>query len=425
MNDQFLNFIKKRGFVNQCTDETSLEETLKNQTTGYIGFDCTSDSLHVGSLLPLMILKHFQNFGHKPIILLGGGTTLVGDPSGKDETRQILSEDQIELNKKSLMKIFKKFISFDKSLKNKAILIDNYDWLSNLKLINFLRQIGSKFSVNKMLSLESIKQRLKREQNLSFLEFNYSIFQAYDFLELFNKFDCKLQFGGSDQWGNIISGIELVKKVKKTEKIFGVTTPLITTSDGKKMGKTASGAIWLSEKKYDVQKFWQYWRNTSDIDTIRFLNLFTEIKTEEINKLKKLQGEEINKIKILLANEVTKICHGEEKSKIAEQEAKKILVNKSLDLESIEKCKNKITLKNNNKLNISLKEILVELKLCKSNSEAKKLIVQGAIKINDKSVTDKDFYISTDLFKHEKKEDFFYLVIYVGKKNYGIIKLVS
>ena len=208
MNDQFLDFIKKRGFISQCTDEVNLKKTLSTKTSGYIGFDCTSDSLHVGSLLPLMILKHFQSFGHTPIILLGGGTTLIGDPSGKDETRKILSAEEINFNKKKLKKVFEKFLSFDSSKENAALLVDNYDWLSNLNLINFLRDIGSKFSVNKMLSLESIKQRLKREQNLSFLEFNYSILQAFDFFELFKKYNCKIQFGGSDQWGNIVSGID-------------------------------------------------------------------------------------------------------------------------------------------------------------------------------------------------------------------------
>ena len=273
MNDQFVDFIKKRGFISQCTDEENLKKTLSTKTSGYIGFDCTSDSLHVGSLLPLMILKHFQSFGHTPIVLLGGGTTLIGDPSGKDETRKILSADEINSNKKKLKKVFEKFLSFDSSKENAALLVDNYDWLSNLNLINFLRDIGSKFSVNKMLSLESIKQRLKREQNLSFLEFNYSILQAFDFFELFKKYNCKIQFGGSDQWGNIVSGIDLIKRINNTEQVFGLTSPLITTSDGKKMGKTADGAIWLSKDKYSIQNFWQYWRNTSDDDVIMFLYL--------------------------------------------------------------------------------------------------------------------------------------------------------
>ena len=262
-----------------------------------------------------MILKHFQNFGHTPIVLLGGGTTLIGDPSGKDETRKILSAEEINSNKKKLKKVFEKFLSFDSYKKNTALLVDNYDWLSNLNLINFLRDVGSKFSVNKMLSLESIKQRLKREQNLSFLEFNYSILQAFDFFELFKKYNCTIQFGGSDQWGNIVSGIDLIKRIKNTEQVFGLTSPLITTSNGKKMGKTADGAIWLSKEKCSVQNFWQYWRNTADEDVIKFLYLFTDLKIDEIKKYENLDGSNLNDVKVILANEVTKICHGEIESK--------------------------------------------------------------------------------------------------------------
>ena len=311
MND-FLKYIKSRGYLHQCTNEIGVSQTLKDSSIGYIGFDCTSDSLHAGSLLPLMLLRIFQKFGHTPILLLGGGTTLVGDPSGKDETRKILSEDNIANNKKKLKEVFQKFVSFESS--NGALLIDNYDWLINLKYINFLREIGSKFSVNKMMSLESIKQRLNREQNLSFLEFNYSLLQAYDFLELKRKKNCKIQFGGSDQWGNIVSGIDLIRKITN-EEVFGITTPLITTSSGKKMGKTEDGAIWLSEDKLDITSFWQYWRNTSDDDVIKFLYLFTELENKEIKKLETLKGEKLNNAKILLANEVTKLCHSEEKSK--------------------------------------------------------------------------------------------------------------
>ena len=294
MKNDFLKYIKSRGYLHQCTNETAVNATLKQSTIGYIGFDCTSDSLHAGSLLPLMLLRIFQKFGHTPILLLGGGTTLVGDPSGKDETRKILSEKDIENNKKKLKEVFKKFLSFKSS--NSALLIDNYDWLINLKYINFLREIGSKFSVNKMMSLESIKQRLNREQNLSFLEFNYSLLQAYDFLELNRKNNCKIQFGGSDQWGNIVSGIDLIRKITN-EEVYGITTPLITTSSGKKMGKTEEGAIWLSEDKLDVNSFWQYWRNTSDDDVINFLYLFTELESDEIDKLKNFKVKNLMKQK--------------------------------------------------------------------------------------------------------------------------------
>ena len=422
MND-FLKYIKSRGYLHQCTNEAGVTQALKKSTSGYIGFDCTSDSLHAGSLLPLMLLRVFQKFGHKPILLLGGGTTLVGDPSGKDETRKILSEKDIKNNKNKLKEVFKKFVSFESS--NSAVLIDNYDWLINLKYIDFLREIGSKFSVNKMMSLESIKQRLNREQNLSFLEFNYSLLQAYDFLELKRKNNCKIQFGGSDQWGNIVSGIDLIRKINN-EEVFGVTTPLITTSSGKKMGKTESGAIWLSEDKLDVNSFWQYWRNTSDEDVVKFLYLFTEIENKQIEKFKSLKGEEMNEVKILLANEVTKLCHGEELAKSAENEAKLILSSNELDIKTLKNSKNKIILKQNQiTTGITLKQILIDLKLCTSNGEAKRLINQNAVKINKEIIRDKDYILNQKLFIKETHQKDLYIVIYVGKKKYGIVELIT
>ncbi len=426
MNKDFLNYIKKRGFVHQCTDESKLNKFLETPSLAYIGFDCTSDSLHAGSLLPLMLLRNFQKFGHKPIILIGGGTTLVGDPSGKDETRKILSEDEINLNKKSLKRVFEKFLSFDKSKKNCALMIDNYDWLSNLKYIDFIRDFGSKFSINKMLSLDSIKQRLKREQNLSFLEFNYSILQAYDFLELFKKYDCRIQFGGSDQWGNIVSGIDLIKRIEQKD-VFGLTTPLITTSSGTKMGKTESGAIWLSQEKLDSTSFWQYWRNTTDEDIIKFLFLFSELETKKIEEFKTLSGSDLNNLKITLANEVTKLCHGEEKSRKAEAEAKKILTNDALDSNVIDNCERKLIFKEKNiQSGLSIKEILIGLKLSQSNAESKRLISQGAVKINDEKIKDKELSINKEKFiKHPKKENTYYAIIYVGKNKYGILELIS
>ena len=422
MND-FLKYIKSRGYLHQCTNEIGVSQTLKDSSLGYIGFDCTSDSLHAGSLLPLMLLRIFQKFGHKPILLLGGGTTLVGDPSGKDETRKILSEDNIANNKKKLKEVFQKFVSFESS--NGALLIDNYDWLINLKYINFLREIGSKFSVNKMMSLESIKQRLNREQNLSFLEFNYSLLQAYDFLELKRKKNCKIQFGGSDQWGNIVSGIDLIRKITN-EEVFGITTPLITTSSGKKMGKTEDGAIWLSEDKLDITSFWQYWRNTSDDDVIKFLYLFTELENKEIEKLETLKGEELNNAKILLANEVTKLCHNEEKSKKAENEAKSILTSNKFNFETLKNTENKIVLNLDQiYLGITIKQILIDLKLCNSNGEAKRLIDQKAVKINKEIIKDKDLIIDKKKFIKESNNKNQYLVIYVGKKKFGVVELVT
>ena len=422
MND-FLKYIKSRGYLHQCTNEIGVSQTLKDSSLGYIGFDCTSDSLHAGSLLPLMLLRIFQKFGHTPILLLGGGTTLVGDPSGKDETRKILSEDNIANNKKKLKEVFQKFVSFESS--NRALLIDNYDWLINLKYINFLREIGSKFSVNKMMSLESIKQRLNREQNLSFLEFNYSLLQAYDFLELKRKKNCKIQFGGSDQWGNIVSGIDLIRKITN-EEVFGITTPLITTSSGKKMGKTEDGAIWLSEDKLDITSFWQYWRNTSDDDVIKFLYLFTELENKEIEKLETLKGEELNNAKILLANEVTKLCHNEEKSKKAENEAKSILTSNKFNFETLKNTENKIVLNLDQiYLGITIKQILIDLKLCNSNGEAKRLIDQKAVKINTEIIKDKDLIIDKKKFIKESNNKNQYLVIYVGKKKFGVVELVT
>ena len=426
MLKDFYNLVVERGFLHQSTDEKGIKEVLSKETTGYIGFDCTSDSLHVGSLLPLMLLRLFQKSGHKPIILVGGGTTLIGDPSGKDETRRILQKNDIDLNKKKLSNIFKKFLSFDESKSNCAVMVDNYQWLSTLNLISFLRDIGSKFSINRMLGLESIKQRLKREQHLSFLEFNYSIFQAYDFMILNQKYNCEIQFGGSDQWGNIVSGIDLVKK-EKNKQVYGLTSPLMTTAAGKKMGKTSTGAVWLSESKFSVMDFWQYWRNTDDKDVIKFLKLFTEIELCEIEKFKNFKGSELNKLKVLLANEVTSLCHGKDKAKNVEVESKKIRDSLNIDFDIIDECKQKISIKKEilNK-GITLKQILVDLKLSNSNGESKRLIEQGAVKINQKIIEDKDILITKENFiVHPDKEEFYYSIVFVGKKKYGLIELVS
>ena len=426
MIENFFDFLKSRQILHQSTDEKEIKKLFENKgCVGYIGFDCTSDSLHVGSLLPLMILRSFQKFGHKPIILLGGGTTLIGDPSGKDETRKIIGLNEIDTNKEKLKKIFEKFVSFEQNKSNAAIIVDNYDWLSNLKLIPFLREIGSKFSVNKMINLESSKIRLEREQHLSFLEFNYSVLQAYDFLELYKKFKCSVQFGGSDQWGNIVSGIDLAKKSINAQ-LFGITTPLITTSTGQKMGKTNSGAIWLSKEKLKIQDFWQFWRNTADEDVIKFLQYFTDLSINKISKLKD-SNVDINKLKVILANEVTKLCHGFDESKKAEKEASSILSKKTIDKSVIENCENKISF---NEIDISnglhLKEILVDLKLSNSNADSKRLISQGAVKINDNIILNKNEQIKVEMFKKISNNDQEkILIIFVGKKKYGIITLIS
>ena len=345
-----------------------------------------------------MILRNFQKFGHKPIILVGGGTTLIGDPSGKDETRKILNQDEIKNNKKKLQKIFEKYVSFDESKINCAQIVDNYDWLMQLKLIPFLREVGSRFSVNKMINLESSKIRLEREQHLSFLEFNYSVLQAYDFVELYNKFKCNIQFGGSDQWGNIVSGIELAKKMIN-KNLYGVTTPLITSSTGQKMGKTAKGAIWLSKDKLKVTDFWQFWRNTSDDDVFRFLYFFTDLDSKEIENLRNVK-KDINELKIILANEVTKLCHSEEDSKYAEKEASALLSSGNIDISTIKNSEKKISINEEIiKNGISIKEVLIKLHLSTSNGESKRLIAQGAVKVNDKVILNKEEFIKVGMFK--------------------------
>ena len=422
---KFLNILKKRGFLHQLTDEAKLDDLLsKNKCVAYIGFDCTASSLHVGSLIQIMMLRWFQKCGHQPIVLLGGGTTKIGDPSGKDSARPVLDKETIENNKNALKVVFSNYLNF-KSGPNKAILIDNDEWLNSLNYISFLRENGSFFSINKLINLESMKLRLDREQNLSFLEFNYPIFQAYDFYELNKNYNCKIQMGGSDQWGNIVSGIDLVRKLSQKE-VFGVTTPLVTTSNGKKMGKTEDGAIWLSEEKLDVNQFWQFWRNTSDKDVINFLYLFTEIEDQQIEEFKKLEGSELNEVKILLANEVTKLCHNDEKSKKAEKEAESILTAESFDVQILKDSKNKITYNITQIENgLSLKQSLLELKFCKSNGEAKRLIDQGAVKINKEVVKDKDLIFTKKDFLEGSDKGLLYVIIYVGKKKFGVVELIT
>ena len=300
VKSEFLKIMIERGFVHQITDVQNLDlQTCNAKLSGYIGFDCTASSLHVGSLIQIMMLRWFQKTGNKPIVLMGGGTTKIGDPSGKDSARPVLSIEQIEENQISIKSIFKKFLKFGNN-SNDAIMVDNSSWLENINYISFLRDFGSSFSINKLINLESVKLRLEREQNLSFLEFNYSLLQAYDFLQLNKQYGCSLQMGGSDQWGNIVTGLELIRK-KTSKQAFGLTSPLLTTSSGSKMGKSANGAVWLNENELSNWDFWQYWRNTEDPDVIKFLKLFTELPLTEISKLEKLKGAEINEAKIILA----------------------------------------------------------------------------------------------------------------------------
>ena len=402
---KFLNILGKRGFLHQITDNDKLDEYLfNNKCVAYIGFDCTAPSLHVGSLIQIMMLRWFQKSGHKPIVLLGGGTTRIGDPSGKDQSRPLLDKKLIEKNKNELKKVFSKYLDFNDG-SNKAILIDNEEWLDNLNYISFLRENGSHFSVNKLISLESMKLRLDREQNLSFLEFNYPIFQAYDFFELNKNFKCRIQMGGSDQWGNIVNGIELIRK-KTSNQCFGITSPLLTTSSGSKMGKTENGAIWLNDELLPDYDFWQFWRNTEDNDVSKFLKLFTELSFNQITELSNLEGVDINKAKIILANETTKLCRGEEAanraSKIAEDTFEKLKVNFDLP---------KITI---NKQSISLIEIVQIFKFCNSNGEVRRLIRGNGIKVNDKLVDDEKF-----ILKKEDQED--PIKISIGKKKHGLV----
>ena len=402
---KFLNILKKRGFLHQLTDEAKLDDFLcKDKCVAYIGFDCTASSLHVGSLIQIMMLRWFQKCGHQPIVLLGGGTTKIGDPSGKDSARPVLEKETIENNKNALKIVFSNYLNF-KSGPNKAILIDNDEWLNDLNYISFLRENGSFFSINKLINLESMKLRLDREQNLSFLEFNYPIFQAYDFYELNKNFNCKIQMGGSDQWGNIVNGIELVRKKTKRE-CFGITSPLLTTSSGSKMGKSEKGAIWLNKDLLSDHEFWQFWRNTEDDDVIKFLKLFTDLDLDKISNLNKLQGSDINKAKILLANEVTKICRGEDASlksaQIAEDTFEKSKINLNLPKVII------------NEENITLIEIVKMFNFCNTNGEVRRLVKGRGIKINDQ-------IIDNDNLKFIKVENKNPIKISVGKKKHGLL----
>ncbi len=381
----FMQLMHDRNFIHQVTDERELDEMMaRDQVTAYIGFDCTANSLHVGSLVQIMMLRHLQKCGHRPIVLMGGGTTKVGDPSGKDDARQLLSDEDIKQNKEGIRKIFEKYLVFGDGPTD-AIMVDNDEWLSGLEYIKFLREYGRHFSVNRMLSFDSVKLRLDREQPLSFLEFNYMILQAYDFLELQRRHNCILQMGGSDQWGNIINGVELVRRVDQNS-IFGLTTPLVTTASGEKMGKSASGAIWLNSDRLSPYEFWQFWRNTEDGDVGRFLRLFTEIPLDEITKLEMLRGSELNEAKKVLASEATKLCHGLSASESAAGTAQKIfeegLIGADLptiliDTKQLEK-------------GIWIIEALKQAEFIKSNGEGRRLINNGGAKLNDIAVVDPD-----------------------------------
>ena len=382
MKNSFLSEMRSRGYLNQCTDLDNLEKISKEKTIkAYIGFDCTAPSLHVGSLLQIMILRLLQKYGHQPIVLLGGGTTLIGDPSGKDTTRKILKQKDIKKNITSIKKLFEKLL-FSKSKKTKPIFVDNYQWLSKLKYIDFLRDIGKHFTLNKMLTFESVKLRLDREQSLSYTEFNYMILQAYDFYQLYKKHDCILQMGGSDQWGNIVNGVELIRRILQKDS-YGLTTPLITLSSGAKMGKTEKGAVWLDKKMFSPYEYWQFWRNTSDEDVKKFLNYFTEIETNDLSQ--KIDKEKnINNLKILLANEATTLMHGAKAAKDSADTAKETFVKGGLGKNIPEKAmSNKEFIQG-----VNIIDLIFQNKLVQSKSEARRILKNNGIRINDSIISD-------------------------------------
>ena len=407
--NKFLKEFKDRGFFFQCTDENKLSDLLnKQKIKAYIGFDCTAESLHVGSLLQIMCLKLLQKHGHQPIVLLGGGTTRIGDPSGKDKTRKILKEKEINRNSKNIEKILKKFLS-TKNKKTKPIFVNNFKWLKNLNYISFLRDIGKHFTINKMLTFDSVKTRLQREQSLSYMEFNYMILQAYDFLELNKKEKCTLQIGGSDQWGNIVNGVDLIKRYSSNQ-VYGLTTPLITLASGAKMGKTETGAIWLDKKFLSSYEYWQFWRNTDDRDVIKFLKFFTDVNIDEIENL---SNKNINELKILLANQTTEMLHGKDEAKKAENIARETFSDNSSG-SNLPSIKIKVNLINKE---FNIIDLIILSKLEKSKSEIRRLIKGNAVKINNEVINDERFIINKKLFDEN------YCKLSIGKKRHLKIEL--
>ena len=407
----FMRVMIERGFLADCTDYQGLDEALvKGIVPAYIGFDATAKSLHVGSLIQIMLLRWLQKTGHKPITLMGGGTTKVGDPSFRSDERPLLGPDQIAENIAGIQKVFAKYIDYADG-PNGALMLDNAEWLDGLNYLDFLRDIGRHFSVNRMLSFESVKSRLDREQSLSFLEFNYMILQAYDFLELNRRYGCLLQMGGSDQWGNIVNGIDLTRRVLDQE-IYGLTSPLLTTSDGKKMGKSQNGAIWLNEEMLSAYEFWQFWRNTTDADVGRFLKLYTELPLEDCERLGALQGSEINEAKIVLANEVTALCHGRAAAEAAEATAREVFEKGGVgdDLPTLALPAAELV------EGISLAQLVVRSGLAKSGKDGKRLIAEGGLKVNDETCTDAGRMFTADDLASPVK-------LSAGKKRHALVEL--
>ncbi|MCG7521169.1 tyrosine--tRNA ligase [Ruegeria sp. Ofav3-42] len=407
----FIATMIERGFLADCTDYQGLDEALiSGVQTAYIGYDATAQSLHVGHLMNIMVLRWLQKTGHKPITLMGGGTTKVGDPSFRSDERPLLGPEQIDANIAGMKQVFAKYLSYDDS-DTGALMLNNAEWLDSLNYLDFLRDIGRHFSVNRMLSFESVKSRLDREQSLSFLEFNYMILQAYDFLELNRRYDCVLQMGGSDQWGNIVNGIDLTRRVLDHE-IYGLTTPLLTTSDGRKMGKSQGGAVWLNGDMLSSYEFWQFWRNTTDADVGRFLKIFTELPVDECDRLAALQGSEINEAKIRLANEVTTLLHGAEAAATAEATAREVFEKGGVgdDLPTLTLSADELG------DGMSIVQLIVKSGLAKSGKEAKRLIAENGAKLDDAPLTDAGLMIDAGALSSPIK-------LSAGKKRHALVQL--
>lgn len=411
LRSDFLRTIFERGFVHQCTDIDALDERMtKGPIVAYIGFDCTATSLHVGSLLPIMLLRHLQKTGHKPVVLMGGGTTRVGDPTGRDDMRKMLTDDEIAANMAGIKKVFDKYLTFGDGPTD-ALMVNNADWLAQLNYLDFLRDYGRHFSVNRMLSFDSVKLRLEREQPMSFLEFNYMILQAYDYLELARRHKMVLQMGGSDQWGNIVNGVELGRRVDGLE-LFGLTVPLMTLASGAKMGKSAQGAVWMNEDRLSGWDYWQFWRNIEDSDVVRFLKLFTELPMAEIEKLAQLQGAELNEAKKILANEATRMAHGEKAAKDAAETARRTfeegVAADTLPTVTVPAAELEAGL--------PAFALLVKTGLAASNGEARRLIKGGGARINDKTIeNDAELFAARDLIDGAIK-------VSAGKKRHILIR---
>lgn len=415
LKSEFLQIMTERGFVHQCSDIEGLDKVAsEGRAVAYTGYDCTAPSLHVGHLISIMMLSWLQKTGGKPIALMGGGTTRVGDPSGKDETRQFRSIEEIDANKESIKRVFSNFLTFG-SGKSDALMVDNAEWLASLNYIEFLRDVGRHFSVNRMLTMDSAKLRLDREQELSFIEFNYMLLQSYDFVELNRRYGCNLQMGGSDQWGNIVIGIDLGRRMGVKDQLLGLTCPLLTTSSGAKMGKTASGAVWLNEEQLSPYDYWQFWRNTEDADVARFLKLFTMLPLNEIAKLSSLGGSEINEAKKTLATEATALVHGRDKAEAAAETARKTFEQGALatDLPTIEISSAEFD------AGLGVLTAFVKAGLVASNSEARRQIQGGGLKINDEAVTsDKAVIKATDAVSDGV------IKLSLGKKKHVLLKPV-